>query len=50
MIKNSGVKTMEPKDKILSVMSEAGKPLGAPEVVKLSGLEKSVADKVFKEL
>jgi len=41
---------MEPKDKILAVMGEAGKPLSAGEVVKLSGLEKSVVDKAFKEL
>jgi predicted transcriptional regulator len=50
MIKKSGVNTMEPKDKILAVMGEAGKPLSAGEVVKLSGLEKSVVDKAFKEL
>mgnify|MGYP001805673087 FL=1 len=41
---------MEIKEKILSVMKEAGKPLSAGEVEKLSGLDRKDIDKAFKEL
>ena len=38
------------KEKVLEVMKEAGKPLSAGDVVKLSGMEKADVDKAFKEL
>ena len=38
------------KNQVLDVMTEAGKPVSAGDVVKLSGLEKAVVDKAFKEL
>ncbi|MCI8631364.1 MAG: transcriptional regulator [Firmicutes bacterium] len=38
------------KDKVLEVMKEAGKPVSAGDVVKLSGMEKADVDKAFKEL
>ena len=41
---------MEIKEKILSIMKEAGKPLSAGEVEKLSGLDRKDIDKAFKEL
>lgn len=41
---------MEEKDLILKVMKEAGEPISAGKVAELSGLDKKVVDKVFKEL
>ncbi|MDP8210020.1 MAG: hypothetical protein P9M05_04360 [Candidatus Stygibacter australis] len=41
---------MESKEKILKVLLEAGKALKAGEIAELSGLEKTVVDKVMKEL
>ena len=41
---------MENKEKILKVMSEAGKPLKAGEIVALSGIEKKEVDKIMKVL
>jgi predicted transcriptional regulator len=41
---------MEPKEKVLEVMKQAGKPVSAGEVEKLSGLERKVVDKAFKDL
>jgi len=38
------------KNQVLDVMKEAGKPVSAGDVVKLSELEKAVVDKAFKEL
>lgn len=38
------------KNQVLDVMKEAGKPVSAGDVVKLSGLEKAAVDKAFKEL
>lgn len=38
------------KDKVLEIMREAGKPVSAGDVVKLSGMEKADVDKAFKEL
>ena len=37
-------------EKVLAAMKEAGKPVSAGEVVKISGLEKKDVDKAFKEL
>ena len=41
---------MDIKDTILNVMREAGKPVSAGEVEKLSGLDRKDIDKAFKEL
>ena len=38
------------EDKVLEIMREAGKPVSAGDVVKLSGMEKADVDKAFKEL
>ena len=38
------------KDKVLEIMREAGKPVSAGDVVKLSGMEKADVDKAFKVL
>lgn len=37
-------------NKVLEVMKEAGKPISAGEVVKLSGLDRKIVDKAFKDL
>ncbi|MCF7912146.1 MAG: MarR family transcriptional regulator [Candidatus Cloacimonetes bacterium] len=41
---------MGDKEKVLKVMHEAGKALKAGEIAELGGLEKTVVDKVMKEL
>jgi predicted transcriptional regulator len=41
---------MDSKEKVLEVMKNAGKPVSAGEVEKLSGLDRKEVDKVFKEL
>ena len=41
---------MEVKEKVLEVMREAGKPVSAGEVEKLSGLDRKEIDKAFKKL
>ena len=41
---------MDIKETILNVMREAGKPVSAGEVEKLSGLDRKDFDKAFKEL
>ncbi len=41
---------MSAKEKVLEVMNEAGKPVSAGEVEKLSGLERKEVDNAFKEL
>ena len=41
---------MDIKETILNVMREAGKPVSAGEVEKLSGLDRKDIDKAFKEL
>ena len=38
------------KEKVLTVMKEAGKPLKAGEIAELSGLDKKTVDKVMKDL
>jgi predicted transcriptional regulator len=38
------------KEKVLSVMKKAGRPLKAGEIAELSGLEKKIVDKVMKDL
>ena len=41
---------MDIKETILNVMREAGTPVSAGEVEKLSGLDRKDIDKAFKEL
>ena len=41
---------MDIKETILNVMREAGKPVSAGEVEKLSGLDRKDIDKALKEL
>ena len=41
---------MDIKETILNVMREAGRPVSAGEVEKLSGLDRKDIDKAFKEL
>ena len=41
---------MDVKEQVLVTMREAGKPVSAGEVEKLSGLERKAVDKAFKEL
>lgn len=41
---------MEDRDLILKVMKEAGEPISAGKVAELSGLDRKVVDKVFKDL
>ncbi len=41
---------MSIKAKVLEVMKEAGKPVSAGEVEKLSGLDRKEIDQAFKEL
>ena len=41
---------MDIKETILNVIREAGKPVSAGEVEKLSGLDRKDIDKAFKEL
>ena len=41
---------MDTKAKVLEVMREAGKPISAGEVEKMSGIDRKEIDKAFKEL
>ncbi len=41
---------MSINEEILKVMREAGKPISAGEVEKLSGLDRKEIDKAFKDL
>ena len=41
---------MEVNEKVLEVMRDAGHPVSAGEVEKLSGLDRKEIDKAFKEL
>lgn len=41
---------MNEKNQILEAMKAAGKPVSAGEVVKITGLDKKIVDKAFKEL
>jgi len=41
---------MDSKEKVLKVMREAKQALKAGEIAELTGLEKTVVDKVLKEL
>lgn len=41
---------MAAKDEVLKAMKEAGKPLSAGDVAKITGMDKAEVDKAFKEL
>ena len=41
---------MDIKEKVLETMRQAGKPLSAGEVEKISGMDRKEIDKAFKEL
>ncbi|MBV1757145.1 MAG: MarR family transcriptional regulator [Dethiosulfatibacter sp.] len=41
---------MEDKNKVLEVMSNAGKALKSGEIAELSGLDKKTVDKIMNEL
>ncbi len=41
---------MEDKNKVLEVMSNAGKALKSGEIAELSGLDKKIVDKIMNEL
>lgn len=41
---------MSTKEAVLKAMREAGKPLSAGEVQKLTGIDRKEIDKAFKEL
>lgn len=41
---------MSVKEDVLKAMKEAGKPLSAGEIEKLTGLNRKEIDKAFKEL
>lgn len=45
-----GARIMSINEEILKVMREAGKPISAGEVEKLSGLDRKEIDKAFKDL
>jgi hypothetical protein len=38
------------KEKVLEAMKKAGKPVNVGDVVKISGMEKSIVEKAFKDL
>jgi len=41
---------MEVKEQVLQTMREAGKPISAGEVAKLSGIDRKEVDKAFAQL
>jgi len=41
---------MDVKDAVIAAMKEAGKPISAGEVEKLTGIDRKEIDKAFKEL
>lgn len=45
-----GMVIMSTKDEVLKAMREAGKPVSAGEIEKLTGLDRKEIDKAFKEL
>lgn len=42
--------TMAVKDEVIKAMKEAGKPLSAGDVAKITGIDRKEVDKAFKEL
>ena len=45
-----GVIKMDVKEAVIAAMKEAGKPVSAGEVEKITGLDRKEIDKAFKEL
>ena len=41
---------MNDKEKVIEVMKKSNKPVSAGEVTELSGLDRKIVDKIFKEL
>lgn len=41
---------MDNEAKVLQLMEQAGKPVSAGEIEKLSGMDRKVVDKAFKNL
>ena len=41
---------MEPKDKVLNIIKETGKPMKAGEIAEAAGIEKKEVDKQIKKL
>ena len=41
---------MNDKEKVIEAMKKAKKPVSAGEVTELSGLDRKIVDKIFKEL
>ena len=41
---------MDVKDAVIAAMKEAGKPISAGEVEKITGIDRKEIDKAFKEL
>ncbi len=41
---------MDAKEQVIDAMKQAGKPVSAGEVEKLTGLERKEVDKIFKVL
>ena len=41
---------MTDREKVIETMKTANKPVSAGDVVKLSGLDKTIVDKIFKDL
>ena len=44
------MKFMSTKEEVLKAMREAGKPVSAGEIEKITGLDRKEIDKAFKEL
>lgn len=44
------IQFMETKDQVLQTMREAGKPVSAGDVAKLSGIDRKEVDKAFTQL
>ena len=49
-LKQKGVILMDVKDAVIAAMKEAGKPISAGEVEKMTGIDRKEIDKAFKEL
>lgn len=41
---------MEAKEKVIAAMKNAERPVSAGEIEKMTGLERKIVDKIFKEL
>ena len=41
---------MSDREKVIAALKKAGKPVSAGEISDISGLDKKIVDKVFKDL